>query len=226
MSERTAIVTGFSSGLGEAITSQLLVKGWNIVGVSRSSEPAQLLDEYGDRIQVVHGSVDSDATAAHAFSLAKNLQLVVNCAGQGVFGDVGSYCAEDIYKAVNGNLVGLILFSDYAVRAMRHGGGSIVNVMSTAAKKLRPAESVYTSVKWGAKAYTRTLREALKGAKIPIRVYEVYPCGMNTSFWEEAVRPVASGAGFPEPQAIAETIVEEISNGRSAYTQELTFERS
>ena len=41
---------------------------------------------------------------------------------------------------------------------MDDGGGDIVNVMSTAAKKLRPAESVYTAVKWGAKAYTRALR--------------------------------------------------------------------
>lgn len=229
MSGDTAIVTGYSSGLGEAIAARLLESGWNVVGVSRKSEPDKLIARYGEKLVSVHGSVDADSTAEAAFKAAQELgelKIVVNCAGQGVFGDVGSYNSEDIYKALQGNLVGLILFSDHAVRAMGDTGGAIVNVMSTASKKLRPAESVYCSAKWGAKAYTRTLRDALKAKKSAIRVYEVYPCGMNTAFWSEAVRPVAEGSAFPPPEPIAEMIVSEILDRRAVYTQEITFERS
>lgn len=225
----TAIVTGYSSGLGEAIADRLLAAGWRVVGVSRTRESARLATTYGTNVVPIHGSVDSDETAVAAFEAARSLggaRIVVNCAGQGVFGAIGSYNSADIYKAIQGNLVGLILFSDYAVREMSDSGGAIVNIMSTAGKKLRPAESVYCAAKWGAKAYTRTLRDALKAQKTPIRVYEVYPCGMNTSFWTDAVRPVADGAGFPPPEPIADVVVSELLSTRAAYTQELTFERS
>ena len=229
MTNNTAIVTGYSSGLGEAIAAHLLEIGWDIIGVSRYTEPEKLTSAYGKKIVSIHGSVDSDETAQAAFSAAEKRggpQILVNCAGQGVFGEIGSYSSQDIYGALQGNLVGLILFSDYAVRAMREHGGAIVNIMSTAGKKLRPAESVYCGTKWGAKGYTRTLREAVKAQKLPIRVYEVYPCGMNTAFWGHAVRPVADRSVFPPPEPIAEAIVAEVLNGRAVYAQEITFERS
>jgi NAD(P)-dependent dehydrogenase (short-subunit alcohol dehydrogenase family) len=224
-----AIVTGYSSGLGAEFASILLEKGWSVVGVSRSSEPNQMHLKFKDKLLAVHGSVNAQETVDSAFESGNklgNLQLVINCAGSGVFGEIGSYSAADIAKAMEGNLVGLILFSDSAVRHLRAKGGTIINVMSTASKKLRTAESVYVAAKWGAKGYTRTLRDAIKAAKLPIRVFEVYPCGMNTAFWKAATRPVADGTSFPPAMPIAEQIIEEISKDRPVYCQEFTFERS
>jgi NAD(P)-dependent dehydrogenase (short-subunit alcohol dehydrogenase family) len=178
---------------------------------------------------VVTGSVDQEQTACDAFAAAGelgSLRLVVNCAGQGVFAPVGEATAEDIQRVMAGNLNGLILFSEYAVRALEEMGGDIVNVMSTSAKKLRPAEAIYCAAKWGAKAYTRTLRDALKARKAPIRVFEVYPCGMDTPFWSAAVRPVADGTGFSDPGDIAEVVLTAVLATGSAYAHELTFERA
>jgi short-subunit dehydrogenase len=143
-----------------------------------------------------------------------------------VFGDVGLYNASEIAQVIESNLSGLVLFSDKAAAVMRSNGGHIVNVMSTAGKKLRTAESVYVAAKWGAKAYTRTLREALKVEKSPIKVIEVYPGGMRTPFWQAAVRSPSDGAAFPDPALIAEQILEEIENERAVYCQEFVFERA
>lgn len=228
MSTNVAIVTGYSSGLGKAFAQSLRSRGWFVVGVSRALDaPGWAAND--DGIRHCAGSVADDATVASAFEAAAQsgrLHLVVNCAGTGVFGDVGGYTASDVQAAVEGNLSGLILFSDRAVVAFNEHPGLIVNVMSTAAKKLRPAESVYTAVKWGAKAYTRTLREALKAQKSKTRVFEVYPCGMNTPFWKHAVRPVADGSGFPEPGPIADAVLNSILAASDSYQQEFTFERS
>jgi NAD(P)-dependent dehydrogenase (short-subunit alcohol dehydrogenase family) len=227
-SNRSAIVTGYSSGLGEAFAAGLLERGWYVVGVSRETEPEGLPAKYADNLIAVHGSVEEQETAERAFAAAtrdRTLGLVVNCAGEGVFGQPGEYNAADIHAAMAANLMGLILFSDFAVRHMRADGGDIVNVMSTAGKKLRPAEAIYVASKWGAKAYTRTLRDALKAEKSPIRVFEVYPCGMKTRFWEAATRPVTGGAEFPPPEPIAEQVLNEISERRVVYCQEFTFER-
>ena len=225
---KSAIVTGYSSGIGEEFTRLLLEQGWSVVGVSRKSERATLHEKYGNRLVAVHGSVDRQETADAAFAAANNagdLRLVINCAGKGVFGEIGGYTADEIADTMAGNLIGLILFSDQAVRHLRERGGDIVNVMSTASKKLRTGESVYVASKWGAKGYTRTLRDAIKTAKLPIRVFEVYPCGMNTPFWATATRPVTDGLSFPPPAPIAEQVLAEISANRPVYCQEFTFER-
>lgn len=225
---KSAIVTGYSSGIGAEFTRLLLEQGWSVVGVSRRSERATLHEKYGNKLVAVHGSVDKQETADSAFAAARDvgeLRLVINCAGQGVFGEIGGYTADEIAATMAGNLTGLILFSDMAVRHLRERGGDIINVMSTASKKLRTAESVYVASKWGAKGYTRTLRDAVKAAKLPIRVFEVYPCGMNTPFWASATRPVADGLAFPPPAPIAEQVLAEISANRPVYCQEFTFER-
>lgn len=225
---KSAIVTGYSSGIGAEFTRLLLEQGWSVIGVSRRSERATLHEKYGNKLVAVHGSVDKQETADSAFAAARGageLRLVINCAGQGVFGEIGGYTADEIAATMAGNLTGLILFSDMAVRNLRERGGDIINVMSTASKKLRTAESVYVASKWGAKGYTRTLRDAVKAAKLPIRIFEVYPCGMNTPFWASATRPVADGLAFPPPAPIAEQVLEEISANRPVYCQEFTFER-
>lgn len=223
-----AIVTGYSSGLGRSISESLLSAGWTVIGVARHrfSDPVENVN--GLLLQV-QGSVVDQQTVDEAFRRAEELggaNLVVNCAGQGCFGDVGSYSASDVMTAIEGNLVGLIVFSDRAIQHMQDRGGDIVNIMSTAAKKYRPGESVYTAAKWGAKAYTRTVREAIKARKLKIRIFEVYPCGMNTPFWKTAIRPVADGSAFPEPGPIAAAILNAVFEASSSYQQELTFERS
>jgi NAD(P)-dependent dehydrogenase (short-subunit alcohol dehydrogenase family) len=225
----SAIVTGYSSGLCAEFAKLLLEQGWSVVGVSRQSERETLHERFGKRLAVVHGSVDKQVVADAAFAAAHDLgdlRLVINCAGVGVFGEIGGYSADEIVATMSGNLLGLILFSDLAVRHLRDRGGDIVNVMSTAGKKLRTGESVYVGAKWGAKGYTRTLRDAIKAAKLPIRVFEVYPCGMNTPFWASATRPVTDGLAFPPPDPIAEQVIQEINARRSVYCQEFTFERS
>lgn len=226
---KVAIVTGNTSGLGEAISDELIARGWTVVGVARGNHEASTGTFNGSGLRQVQGSVDTQETVDAAFNAATDageLSLVVNCAGQGCFGEVGSYSASDITSAISGNLAGLMLFSDKAIDAMKDSGGNIVNIMSTAAKKYRAAESVYTAVKWGAKAYTRTIRDAIKSKKYGIRVFEVYPCGMSTDFWSSSIRPVTDGSGFPEPQPIAKAVVDAVMKEADSYQQELTFERS
>jgi len=229
MQTKTAIVTGYSSGLGYSFAELLLSMEWNVVGVSRKSRADELMAKYPGKLHVIHGSVAEQDVAERSFAKALDLgsvKMVVNCAGQGVFGPVGAYSADDIRAAMEANLNGLILFTDMGVANMRSSGGDIVNIMSTAAKKLRTAESVYTAAKWGAKAYTRTIRDAVKSEKLPIRVFEVYPCGMHTAFWNEAIRPLTDGVSFPSSRPIAEAVLEGVFRESSVYQQEFTFERS
>lgn len=188
-----AIVTGGTSGLGEAIAALLREHGMHVVTVSRRGSA----DVAGDasREDTVLRAV------AHAESLG-DITLLVNCAGVGVFGAAGSYVEDDVRQVIDANLVAMILFCDELFPRFTRDGGTIVNVLSTAALVPKPNESVYCAAKWGARGYTEVLKAEAKGTKA--RVMSVAPGGMHTPFWEQARE------NFLDPREIARIIVDGI----------------
>ena len=83
--------------------SILLQQGWRVVGVSRKSKQDSLHEQFGEKLIAVQGSVDKQATADAAFAEAERageLRLIINCAGPGVFGEIGGYSAADIAEQV------------------------------------------------------------------------------------------------------------------------------
>ena len=185
-----AIVTGGTSGLGAAIAERLRERGVNVVTVSRRDEA----DITGDA-----SHEDTVARAvAHAESLGE-ITLLVNCAGVGIFGAAGSYDETDVRRILDANLVAMILFCDELFPRFTRDGGTIVNVLSTAALIAKENESVYCAAKWGARGYTEVLKAEAKGTNA--RVISVAPGGMQTPFWSH------EREGFMDPAAIAAVIV-------------------
>ena len=186
-----AIVTGGTSGLGAAIAALLRERGLRVVTVSRRDEA----DVAGDasREETVARAV------AHAESLG-DITLLVNCAGVGCFGAAGSYVEADVRQIIDANLVSMILFCDELFPRFTRDGGTIVNVLSTAALIAKPNESVYCAAKWGARGYTEVLKAEAKGTKA--RVISVAPGGMQTPFWDQPRE------GFMDPGEVAAVIVD------------------
>jgi len=186
-----AIITGGTSGLGAALADLLRKRGMQVVTVSRR----ETADVSGDasREQTVARAV------AHAESLGE-ITVLVNCAGVGLFGAVGSYDENDVRRMIDASLVSMILFCDELFPRFTRDGGIIVNVLSTAALVARPNESVYCAAKWGARGYTDVLKAEARGTRA--RVLSVAPGGMQTPFWD---RP---REGFMDPREIAAVIVE------------------
>ncbi len=185
-----AIVTGGTSGLGAAIAGKLRGRGMQVVTVSRREEA----DVTGDA-----SHEDTVArTVAHAESLG-DITVLVNCAGVGIFGAAGSYDETDVRRIIDANLIAMILFCDELFPRFTRDGGTIVNVLSTAALVAKPHESVYCAAKWGARGYTDVLKVEAKGTKA--RVISVAPGGMQTPFWTQ------EREGFMDPAAIADVIV-------------------
>jgi short-subunit dehydrogenase len=193
-----AIVTGASSGLGREIALLLAEDDTQVVGVSRRPfhEPP---------IVSVAGDASRRQTATHAVDAAQQLgkiTLLVNCAGVGVFGPVGSYDDAAIARVLESNLVATIVFCEVLFPRFRSDGGTIVNILSTAALIGKPNESVYCAAKWGARGYSESLRAEAKGTRA--RIMTVAPGGMNTQFWSER------RSDFMDPKDIAAIVVDAI----------------
>ena len=204
-----AIVTGGTSGLGAAIAERLIASGKQVVTVSRreAADPHH-----------VSGDASRTPTVQRAIQVASGLgkiDLLVNCAGVGVFGPVGSYDEEDVRQVIDANLISTILFCDALFPSFARDGGTIVNVLSTAALIGKPKESVYCAAKWGARGYTEVLKAEAKGTMA--RVLSVAPGGMQTEFWSERRE------GFMDPREIAAVIVDAIA--RPVNVNSMVIER-
>ena len=92
-----------------------------------------------------------------------------------------------------------ILFCDELCPRFTRDGGTILNVLSSAAFAAKPNESVYCAAKWGARGYTDVLKAEARGTRA--RVISVAPGGMQTPFWEH------EREGFMDPGAVAKVIV-------------------
>lgn len=207
-----AIVVGASSGLGLEIVRLLEGGGRTVVGVSRHGETT------------VRGDASKRDTALRALSAADDhavdgpgtVDLLVNCAGVGIYGPTGSYDDAAIAAVLEANLVATIVFCEVLAPRFKTDGGTIVNVLSTAALLGKANETVYCAAKWGARGYSEALRAEAKGTKL--RVMSVAPGGMNTPFWAE-LRP-----DFMNPREIAAVIVDAID--RPVFVSEISIVRS
>jgi len=192
-SPMVAIVTGATSGLGFSIAQLLRHRGTSVVGVARSAGAG------------ISGDAAKRDTAVRAIEAAERLgaiDLLVNCAGVGIFGPAGSYDDKAIAAIIESNLIATINFCELLFPRFKEHGGTIVNVLSTAALTGKANESVYCAAKWGARGYSEALKAEAKGTKA--RIIAVAPGGMNTPFWPEP------RAGFMDPDDVAATIVDAI----------------
>lgn len=231
---KMSLVTGGSSGLGYGIAKCLLEKGYNVCISSRSDSK---LDNAESQLSKASGSgqlhkcianVGNENDVKNLFRFIKDqgveIDMVFNAAGMGLFGVPESVTKEMIDRVFEANLTGTILVTSCALRVMKDTGGTIVNIMSTAAHSGKAQESVYCAAKWGARGYTEAIQAAIKGTSI--KVIAVYPGGMNTPFWTQDCGLSPDVSKFMSPYDVARTIVDTATKKDSSTITELTIRSS
>lgn len=135
--QRTAIVTGASSGIGLGLTTSLVERGYRVVANSRRITQAGTLVG-SESLALVDGDIALPATAERlvdtALSRFGGLDLLVNNAGVFIPKPFTEYTTEDFERLVGTNLAGFLYITQQAVRHMRQRGtGHIVNITTTLA---------------------------------------------------------------------------------------------
>jgi NADP-dependent 3-hydroxy acid dehydrogenase YdfG len=183
MSEATgvALVTGASSGIGEATVRALAAAGFDVVAAARRVERCEeVAREVGGR-SLRLDVADPDSVAKLAEELPE-LSVVVNNAG-GALGlePVAEADEENWRQMYETNVMGVMRVTKALLPALeRSGDGYVVVVGSVAGVEVYPGGAGYTAAKHAANAVTRTLRLELLGK--PIRVSEVAPGMVETEF--------------------------------------------
>ena len=176
-----ALVTGASSGIGEATVRSLAAAGFEVVAAARRLERCEAVaGEVGGRA-IRLDVTDPDSVARLAEALP-DLSVLVNNAG-GALGlePVAEANEENWRRMYEANVMGVMRVTKALLPALeRSGDGFIVVVGSVAGVEVYPGGGGYTAAKHAANAMARSLRLELLGK--PVRVSEVAPGMVETEF--------------------------------------------
>jgi NAD(P)-dependent dehydrogenase (short-subunit alcohol dehydrogenase family) len=164
---KVALVTGASKGIGRGIAIALATAGARVAinfkndasGAEATREKITELGGEGEIFQSDIGSKsDFERLVDETYSKFGRLDVLVNNAARTRFAPLFEVTEEDFAEVVATNLGGPLFGSAAAARKMlEHGGGSIINVTSCAAKLMLPFHSAYSMAKGGLEALTRQL---------------------------------------------------------------------
>jgi 3alpha(or 20beta)-hydroxysteroid dehydrogenase len=188
---RTAIVTGAARGLGASVARLFHREGANVVATDvRDDEGRALVAALGERAHYVRLDVADETSWTHALEATRRqfgaLHVLVNNAGIFRTKPMLETSADDYLQVIRINQLGCFLGMRIAAEAMRAtGGGSIVNIASTAGIEGVAGALPYTASKHALVGMTRTA--ALELAQYRIRVNAVCPGGMATPLLAESL---------------------------------------
>ncbi|CAN5619905.1 SDR family oxidoreductase [soil metagenome] len=228
LKDRIAIVTGASSGIGEATARTLAERGAAVVLAARNEEKIRALEveilasgghALGVRTDVSdRDSVDAliDKTIAE-FGM---LDVLVNNAGVGLSGQVAELRAEDLRHVYEVNVIGALNCIQAALPHL--GPGSrIINVSSVVGKRAIPKVGGYCSSKFALNALSDALRVEIEEG---ITVTSVYPGTTQTAFRDNSRRTRDEQRGWRPPGVGPEKVAEKIAyaaenGGRDVYVR-------
>src|SRR6478609_4035908 len=178
---RVAVVTGASSGIGEATAKVLAAQGFHVVAVARRTDRIEALAAEIDGTAIVADVTDDAAVAALAGRLSRVDLLVNNAGGAKGLETVAEADLEHWRWMWETNVLGTLRVTRALLpKLIESGNGLIVTVTSIAAIETYDNGSGYTSAKHAQGALHRTLRGELLGK--PVRLTEIAPGMVKTDF--------------------------------------------
>lgn len=184
--KRTWFITGISSGFGNEMTKQLLVKGDTVIGAVRSTKNLdELIKQYPDTLDIMILDM-TDIPAIHdavrmAFGKHDRIDVLVSNAGYGLFGCAEELPETEINKILATNLQGpIMLIRDFIPYLRRQGGGRIIQLSSYGGQVAYAANSLYHATKFGIEGFCESVAQEV--AQFGIGVTIVEPGGARTQF--------------------------------------------
>jgi 3(or 17)beta-hydroxysteroid dehydrogenase len=198
---KVAIVTGGAKGLGAADARLLAIEGARVV-ITDVDPAGQALAVAIDGEFVRHDVTDETAWAAlvdGVVSRHKRLDVLVNNAGVVIPGTILSQTTEQYRRQLAVSVDGTFFGCRYAIPAMaKTGGGSIINMASTASKRGYAPVVAYSAAKGAVEGITRSVAAFCIGAKNGVRCNSIHPGTIDTPMVADFGRAMVA-AGLAPP---------------------------
>jgi len=182
MSEKFALVTGTSRGLGEAMANYLLDQGYTVFGFSRSGcniDHGHYIDIQGD----VREEAEVEAMYEVIQQTTNHLDLVVLNAGILTLDSVFETSVKDFKNNLETNVMGPFLVLKHLADFILEHKTHVVAISSIAAKKAFPNMSAYTASKFALEGLIQTCKQEWN--ELGVRFSVLYPGAIDTGLWQE-----------------------------------------
>jgi short-subunit dehydrogenase len=221
--DKVVIVTGASEGIGRAIAEVLAAEGGKLVLAARSEDKLKALASKMPGAVVLKADMrkaeDIGALVSVAMKAHGRVDVLVNNAGQGMYGPVESVDIESYKSMMELNVYAPLRAMQLVIPHMRKaGGGMIVNVSSMVSKNAFPSLGAYASTKYALNALSFTARTELAKDRIVVSV--MHPKMTATRFGENAIGARSSFSGgsgsrtpvIDSPEQVAAKVLELIGS--------------
>jgi NADP-dependent 3-hydroxy acid dehydrogenase YdfG len=193
---RVAVITGASSGIGEATARVLAASGFRVALLARRADRIQALaSELGHGAIAIRADVtDRDSLIAAADRVQAELggaDVLVNNAGIMLLAPFTPEAHDDHRRMIEANLLGAMTVTEVFLDQLRDGGGDLVNLSSVAGRTARPGNAVYAATKWGLNGWSEALRQELQP---DVRVIVIEPGAVATELTDHITYPDAKHA--------------------------------
>ena len=187
---KTVLITGASSGIGNASAVQFAKKGAKLILISRNKEKLNLVSESLKKNKVptfvyecdVSDKLQVNETSKIILDQFGSVDILVNNAGFAVYGSVSNLTIEEIESQMATNYFGMIYFvKNFLPSMLAKKSGHIVNVASVAASFGLPGIAPYCASKFAMLGFSEGLKHELKGTGVGITV--VSPIMVRTNFF-------------------------------------------
>jgi 3-oxoacyl-[acyl-carrier protein] reductase len=224
LTNKVAVVTGASKGIGAEIARELAAAGAAVVvnyATSRDGADKVVAEIIGSggKAAAVQGDVAKAADVERLFAETERefgpLDVLVNNAGVYQFGSIEQISEAEFHREFNTNVLGVLLAIREAVKHFGPSGGSIINLGSVVSRIAPPDSAIYVATKSAVEGITRVLAKELGPRKI--RVNSINPGVVETEgthsagiiggdFERQAVQQTPLGR-FGQPTDIAPVVV-------------------
>jgi NAD(P)-dependent dehydrogenase (short-subunit alcohol dehydrogenase family) len=214
--DATVLITGGSSGLGEAVAAAVLRDGGRPVVLDRR-EPA--IDVEFELVDLADTRA-AEAATRKASSGAGGVDAVVCAAGIDACGPLADVPGDDWDRVVRVNLLGTAAVIRAAMPWLLERHGRVVTVASTLGWRALPEASAYCASKFGVVGFTRALAAELGGR---VGVTLLLPGGMQTRFFDDRTEQYRPGPDvkLARPEDVAQTVLFALNRPPACEVREL-----
>lgn len=221
MTNTVALVTGASSGIGEATARKLQSLGYTVYGAARRTERLKKLSAEGIRAVAMDVTDEASMTAGIAKIIAEagRIDVLVNNAGYGSYGALEDVDIDEGRRQFEVNVFGAMRLTQLVLPHMRaQRSGTIVNITSMGGKLHTPLGGWYHGTKFALEALSDCLR--MEVAPFGIEVVVIEPGGIATEWGAIAADHVEATSGTgpyaAQAKAVASSLRSEANANRNS----------
>jgi 3-hydroxy acid dehydrogenase / malonic semialdehyde reductase len=223
LSDKTALITGSSSGIGLAIVNSLLRQQCRVLGIARKHQKAAI----DSPLFIAHDQDLSDLKQSE--SLIKDIckqhsiDIFIHCAGEGLFGSIEQFSLSQIDRNIRTNLTSALLLAHYIVPNMRRlESANMLFIGSESAINAGKKGALYSSAKFGLRGLALSLREDC--ARDGIRVTIINPGMVDSPFFDrQNFRPGNDPSNSISTQDISDCVLHVLTSSPEIVYDEINL---